>query len=166
MFDKDIELKGKHATYVKFLNAHSSQQDKSKGDPNIFATAIDVYMIAALIGVSYNIKSQEDKTSSDGISIFVSAFKNHFSDIEIVYRLVFLSEKSTDLSDNEKIERAFKFDEDPEKFAENMILFHQYVRGGIEWLYEQIKNATTKEDYLEKINEIISLYMKDFSIGN
>ena len=41
------------------------------------------------------------------------------------------------------------------------------MRGGLEWLYEQFTDgATTKEDYLEKVYEIVSLYKEDFSIDD
>ena len=78
-----------------------------------------------------------------------------------------LADNSTGLSGDDKIDRAFKQDEQPEKLIENLELFHQYMRGGLEWLYEQFTDgATTKEDYLEKVYEIVSLYKEDFSIDD
>lgn len=66
---------------------------------------------------------------------------------------------------DEKIDRAFRYDEHPEKLAKNLELFHQYMRGGIEWLYEHFTDGTTtKEDYLEKVYEVVSLYKEDFGI--
>lgn len=89
------------------------------------------------------------------------------SDLDFSYRLVMLADNSTGLSSDDKIDRAFKQDEQPEKLTENLELFHQYMRGGLEWLYEQFTDgATTKEDYLEKVYEIVSLYKEDFSIDD
>lgn len=87
--------------------------------------------------------------------------------MDFSYRLVMLADNSTGLSNDEKIDRAFKQDEQPEKLKENLELFHQYMRGGIEWLYEHVTDgATTKEDYLEKVYEIVNLYKEDFSIDD
>ena len=74
-----------------------------------------------------------------------------------------LAENSANLSDDELVSRAFKED-DVDKSKENMELYNQYFRGGIEWLYEMVTDdATTKEDYLNNINELIETFKKDFS---
>jgi hypothetical protein len=40
------------------------------------------------------------------------------------------------------------------------------MRGGVEWLYENVtKGATTQEDYLDKIRELIVLFADDFEIS-
>lgn len=165
MFNKPYILKGKHATYIRFLSAQTRINDKNAKGAFVIKTAVDIYNIAPLIGVAYNLKADEDTTSTDSYTIFGDAMIQHQSNLEIAYRLVMLAENSSNLSSDEKISRAFREDEQPDKMAKNLDLFHQYVRGGIEWLYEQFTDgATTKEDYLEKVFEVVSLYKDDFSI--
>lgn len=169
MFDKPYELKGKHATYVRFLNAYSRQLDKEKNVKNagIFAHAADVYMIAPLIGAAYNRTAPVDTESQDSLSIFGDAIIHRQDNLDIVYRLVMLSEKSTELSADDRINRAFRDDESSEKLTVNMDLFHRYMRGGIEWLYEQVtEGATTQEDYLARIAEMVNLYREDFDLNS
>ena len=78
-----------------------------------------------------------------------------------------LSERNTKLTDDERVTRAFRDDENPEKLAANLDLFHQFMRGGIEWLYEQATDdgdATTQEDYLKRIVELVNQFTDDFDL--
>ncbi|TCL55733.1 hypothetical protein EDC14_105416 [Hydrogenispora ethanolica] len=166
MFNNDYELKGKHATYIRFLSATTNRLDKTAKAAGIINTAVDIYAIAPLIGLAYNKKATEDNSSNDTYSILASQIINHQADLDFAFRLVMLADNSTELSSDEKIDRAFRQDEQPEKLAENLELFHQYMRGGIEWLYEHFTDgATTREDYLEKVYEVVNLYNEDFAIS-
>lgn len=159
MFDKQYYFKGKHATYVKFLSATTQKLNKDVKVAGVFRAIIDIYLVAPLIGVNFNLKADEDTISNDNVRIFADAMINQQDNLINVFRLVMLSENSTNLSDDEKIDRAFKEDEDSEKLAVNMELFHKYMRGGIEWLYEQFtEDATTKDDYLAKILKVTQTY--------
>lgn len=165
MFSNDYRFTGKHATYVKFLNAFTRNLDKTAEVAGIFAYAIDVYMIAPLIGIAYNRHSPIDTSSTDSLNILSSQFISRQDKLESIYRLIMLSEKSNDLSADVRIDRAFKDDEEPEKLSANMDIFHQYVRGGIEWLYEFFTNgASSQDDYLEKINELVKQFADDFEL--
>ena len=43
-----------------------------------------------------------------------------------------------------------------------MKLFNTYVRGGIEWLYEQFTTgATTRDEYITKIHEIVEAFSEE-----
>ena len=164
MFDKPYLLKGKHATYARFLSATTERLDKEAKAAGIFNTTVEMYVVASLIGAVYNNKVAVDTASTDSYSIFGDAIIGKQSDLDFVYRLILLADDSENLTDDEKIQSAFKDDENEEKTAKNLDLFHQYMRGGIEWLYENItEDATTKEDYLQNINGIVKLYKEDFN---
>lgn len=166
MFNNDYELKGKYATYIRFLSATTNRLDKAAKAAGIINTAVDIYAIAPLIGLAYNKKVPEDNSSNDTYSILASQIINHQADLDFAFRLVMLADNSAGLSSDDKIDRAFRHDEQVEKSAENLELFHQYMRGGLEWLYEQFTDgATTKKDYLEKVHEVVSFYKEDFGIG-
>lgn len=165
MFEGDYRIKGKHAAYMRFLNAYTRTLDKTANVAGIFAIAVDVYMVAPLIGVAYNMRSPEDTSSDDTLNILSSQRFARQKDLDTVYRLVMLSEKSCNISADDRIDRAFRDDENPEKLAVNMDLFHQYMRGGVEWLYTQVTDgATTQEDYLVRIVELVNQYRDDFNI--
>ena len=150
MFDSDYRLHGKHATYAKFL----------KDDAKIFNYIIDVYMNGAIYGLLYNKKVERDRDSKDNVNILASQFIERQSACEFIYRLVMLLDDSTSLTTDERIDRAFRDDSvenNDEKMKANMELFNSYVRGGIEQLYEDfITGCTTEDDYLSRINEIVS----------
>jgi len=166
MFNKNYHLIGKHATFVRFLTAFTRSLDKEAKVAGIFASAVEVYMIAPLIGVAYNRRAPVDTGNDEPLNIMLEQIVPRQVQFDTVYRLVMLSEQSVNLSPDERMERAFKDDEMPEKVDANMELYHEYMRGGVEWLYEHVtEKATTQDDYLEKIKEIVSLYADDFEIS-
>ncbi len=154
MFTNDILLKGKHATYADFLSKTSEQNDKSKKVAGVFETLYDVYIIGTVIGLYHGLKSPEDKSSSDTKRIFADKVIREQHNLLFVYRLVMLIDNSVKTNE-EKVARAFKEGEN----KENIELFNSYARGGIEWLYEQFSlTANTKDEYLEKIYDIVSAF--------
>jgi hypothetical protein len=168
MFNQDYVITGKHAHYVKFLNAYQRNLDKDKYGKNagIFPLAVDVYMVAPLVGATYNRYVPVDNETSDSTRIFAEAIIRRQKQLDTVYRLVMLSERSSTLTDDERVTRAFRDDEAPEKLAANLDLFHQYMRGGVEWLYEQAtEDATTQEDFFKRIMELVNQFSEDFDFS-
>ena len=170
MFDKSYRVEGKHAHYIKFLNAYQRQLDKTNYGKNagILPLAIDVYVVAPLIGVAYNRLAAVDNESSDYTNIFAEQIIKYQKQLDTVYRLVMLSERTSELTDDERVTRAFRDDENPPKLSVNLDLFHQYMRGGVEWLYEQVTDdggATTQEDYLKRIVELVNQFTDDFDLS-
>jgi len=172
MFNKPFEVKGKHATYIRFLNSETLRRDKDAKVAPLFAVAADIYVVAPLIGASYKKRSPVDVTSenrSDSFTIFGDAIINRQKQLDDVYRLIMLGEESTNLTADERVERAFRSDENEEQVSQNMELFHDYMRGGIEWLYEKVTeglsiSTATDEDYIGKIKEILKQYADDFEL--
>lgn len=155
MFKADIELKGKHAAYMKQLVE----------DNKLFSRNIDVYMAAPLIGYVNGIKEDIDKSDqySEVIrKIGTQALLNEEKQLDMIYRLIMLLDSTTKMTTEEKINRAFRDDSNKDltdKHQNNMELFNSYVRGGITILYEEIiKDATVKEDYFKNINDYIKKF--------
>lgn len=153
MFDKNYRLTGKHATYARFL----------KEDAKLFDTIISAYLNGAIWGLLYNRRAPIDKESSDSANIMAEQFVEHHDKCRFVYRLVMLLDESIDLSSQRRIDRAFRDDTEKEKpdyeavMKENMDLFHSYVRGGIEQLYEDyVTGCTSEDDYITRIHEQIN----------
>lgn len=151
MFDNNILLKGKHATYVKFL----SEKTKLLGEGNlkngagVFRRFVDTLMIAPLFGVMKNLRADEDNSSNERANILAEQVVREKSNLEFVFNLVMLNDTSRKKTADEKINWIFRENGDFE-------LFMQYVRGGLEYLYDYFTDgATTKDDYYEKIITLI-----------
>ena len=161
MFERDYTITGKHATYLKFLAVKNSKDDEDAvtTSARIFERYIDVYMNGAIWGLLYLKTVPKDTTSDDRARIYADAYAKERDNCIFLYRMVMLLDKSAELTTEERLNRAFRYDSQPDKtdvLAENMELFHSYVRGGIELMYEQFTDGcTSREDYLEKIHDIV-----------
>jgi hypothetical protein len=150
MFNNDIYVRGKYASWLKFLSEKTEKNDKSERVAGVFKRDIDVYLTAAIIGLNLGLRRESDN-GADRTKIHVDTVIKEQDNLMFVFRMAMLVDNSTRLSSDEKIDRAFK---NPDT-SENMDLFNSYVRGGIEWLYEQFsEGSATKDEYLAKIYDI------------
>lgn len=162
MFEKEFRFVGKHATYVKFLVTKAE----------IFQRNIDVYMLGALIGITYNKTSMKDMKSKDDTTIPVSAFITEKTNCIFIYRLVMLlsDAKDEEMNIENRLNRAFRDDVDQDaesKMKDNMDLFHSYVLGGVEKIYElYTSNITGKDEYLERMVEVLEDFQNTDVIKN
>ncbi len=161
MFTGDIYIRGKYATYLKYLSQKTEKNDRKEKVAGVFERMIDVYMTAAIVGANFGLLRDDENTGSDTAKLFADVVNREQDNLISIFRIVMLVDNSTSLSADEKIRRAFKTPDTPE----NMKLFNAYVRGGIEWLYEQFTfGATTKEEYLAKIYEIVESFNNELLI--
>lgn len=162
MFTGDILVKGKHATYLKYLSQKTEKNDRTEVVAGVFTRMIDVYMTAAIIGAYYGLRSEDENAGSDTVKIFADVVNREQDNLINIFRIVMLVDNTSGLDPDDKIKRAFKEPDTPE----NMKLFNSYVRGGIEWLYEQFTSgATTKDEYLAKIYEIVENFKEETTIS-
>lgn len=161
MFTGDIYIRGKYATYLKYLSQKTEKNDRKEKVAGVFERMIDVYMTAAIVGVNFGLRRDDENTGSDTAKLFADVVNREQDNLISIFRIVMLVDNSTGLSPDEKIRRAFKTPDTPE----NMKLFNAYVRGGIEWLYEQFTSgATTKDEYLAKIYEVVESFNSELLI--
>lgn len=168
MFENDYTINGKHATYLKFLAKKNSREDSSPDNPSaarLFERYIDVYMNAAVFGLLYNRTAKRDTSSEDRARVYADAFANERDNCTFLYRMVMLLDKGTELTLEGRVDRAFRYDTQPakvEEFRQNMELFHDYVRGGIEVMYEQFTDrCQTTDDYISKTYEVMTTFKKE-----
>lgn len=160
MFTSDIFVRGKHATYLKYLSKKTEKNDRKEKVAGVFERAIDVYMTAPIIGLVYGLRRDEVDPNSDTVKIFTDTVNREQLNLVSIYRTVLLVDNSRGLTADEKIEQAFKTPDT----TENMKIFNAYLRGGIEWLYEQITTgAVTRDEYLAKIYEIVGNFVAENS---
>lgn len=158
MFTSDIFVRGKHATYLKYLSKKTEKNDRKEKVAGVFERAIDVYMTAPIIGLVYGLRRDEVDPNSDTVKIFTDTVNREQLNLVSIYRTVLLVDNSRGLTADEKIEQAFKTPDT----TENMKIFNAYLRGGIEWLYEQITTgAVTRDEYLAKIYDIVGNFIAE-----
>lgn len=162
LFEADYTINGEHAKRLKLLakkNARDVDEPDSPQAAKIFERYIDVYMNAAVWGIYYRRRAKAEP-SNDRARIYADAFNRERDNCIFLYRLVMLLDDSENLSPTERIDRAFRYDTLPDKAEEakkNIDLFHDYVRGGIDLIYEKFTaGCMTRDDYLEKTFDVIT----------
>lgn len=173
MFEKDYEIVGLHATKAKYLakpRATENDKDIDVERPYYFDRVIDVFMNAIVFALHYyepaTDKEKSRKTSSkDNVKILAAAFNKERSKCEFLYRLVMLLENSTNVTQERRIERAFKdpvIDNNVNVMNENMKLFDEYLYAGIDILYDKLTvGGNTQFDYTRKIYELMEDFHED-----
>ncbi len=158
MFTGDIYVRGKYATYLKYLSQKTEKNDRKEKVAGVFERMIDVYMTAAIVGVNYGLKCEDVNSNSDTVKIFADVVNREQNNLVSIFRIVMLVDNTTGLSIDEKIDRAFRNPDTPD----NMKLFNAYVKGGIEWLYEKFtEGAATRDEYIAKIYEIVENFKEE-----
>jgi hypothetical protein len=155
MFENDLTIGGKHATYIKFL----------VNDAKVFKRYIDVYMNGAIVGFLYGRMVEKDKQSTDRARILADVLATERMRCDFIYRLIMLLDESGSFTIENKVDRAFRDDskgDSSENHIINMQLFNSYVLGGIEVLYEKFtEDCTTQEDYINKIYDVVSNFKEE-----
>ena len=156
---------------MKFLAAKNSGNkdgdESATTSARVFERYIDVYMNAAIWGLLYERTAEKDTASDDRARIYADAYANERENCVFLYRMVMLLDKKTELEPSVRVDRAFRYDVQEDKkeaFAQNMELFHSYVRGGIEVMYEQFTDGcSTREDYMNKVFEILTTFRDEIA---
>ncbi len=158
MFDKDLNITGKHGDYMRKIVAELDS-DKDK----FFRFAYDAYRCAAVIGFLYGRKAQKQTSSKDDYTIFLSQIKNIQNDLDFNYKLIMLLDKEYESNFDNRLNKAFNYSQN-ERPKEDVGLFEQYTLGGIEVLYEKlIKNANKPEDYISNLMGFIQEFNDRFN---
>lgn len=153
MYEKNLNFRGIHATYMKKLAAKFSS-DLSQG---LFKRNLDVYLIAPIVGKLYNRKSPIDTDVDDSTSIHTEQMNEVMDQLEFNYRTIMLLEGRDSVDLETRIDKAFRYDRNPDKRADGDKVFEEYVRGGIEVLYEKLMEGTSDSDeYLKKAFQFVS----------
>lgn len=138
---------GSHRDYI------DQMWELNKMSKSFFKRLVDLYAIAAIVGLRVGRKSPAD---DDGTDIKRTIQIQQLNDLNPVLtnimRMVLLFDDSRGLSTEQRLESAFVIPEDKETYSENMELFNSYARGGIEYLYEQLilRSPDIEDDYTDK----------------
>lgn len=149
MFDKEYSFRGSHAEKVNKLTA---QFDKNRN--KLFNRNLDVYMVAPIIGFLYKRKADLDK-GAETTKIFPEQLINERNNMLFTYRLILLLDKEHEPDFNERINKAFRYYGN-EKALPDETLYEQYVRGGVDVLYEKLLvTVNTEDDYLKNLYDFV-----------
>lgn len=149
MFDREYSFRGSHADRVNRLTA---QFDQNRN--RLFNRNLDVYMVAPIIGFMYGRKADLDK-GQESTKIFPEQLIREQLNLQFTYRVIMLLDKEHEPDFDERMNKAFRSIRQPEAHADEE-LFEQYVRGGVDVLYEQlIATANAEDDYLKNLWDFI-----------
>ena len=169
MFDKDMQIRGKHAAYWKALTQTPGNAVDTGNNFKVFEAYIYVYMAAPVIGLLNGRKGRYDPSddSRDTAGMLAEIQIKNASKLKYIYRLIILSDDSLGLTDDEKIDMAFREDNNDEAVKKGMELYNAYFLGGLELLYEEfVQNCITDDDYIRKMFEFVSDFKKEQSIDD
>ena len=161
MFDKDMQIKGKYATYWKALSQLPGNAVSTTNNFKIFENYIYVYMVAPIIGLLNGRKAYADPKddSKDTAGMLAEVQIKNSTKLKYIYRLIILCDDSEGLTDEERINWAFRGDDKTEAVQKGMALFNAYFFGGLEILYDEfINNCTTDDDYIRKLYEFVNSF--------
>lgn len=167
MFDKDMQIRGKYATYWKALSQLPGNAAETSSNFKIFENYIYVYMAAPIIGLLNGRKAWFDPAddSKDSAGMLAAVQIKNSAKLKYIYRLIILMDDSEGLSEEEKINRAFRDDDKEESVKKGMDLYTAYFLGGLEVLYETfVQNCVTDDDFIIKMFEFVSGFKKEQDI--
>ena len=169
MFDKDMQIHGKYATYWKALTQLPGNAVETTKNFKIFENYIYVYMVAPIIGLLNGRKGHSNPfdDSKDTAGMLAEIQIKNSTKLKYIYRLIVLTDDSEGLSDGEKINRAFREDNNDESIKNGMELYIAYFFGGLEVLYETfVTNCITDDDYIAKMFEFVNEFKEEQSIDD
>jgi len=153
MFDKEYSFRGKHAEHVIKLTAEYDNKHHK-----LFQTNYDVYAIAPIVGFLYQRKAELDKSTDEVTKVFGDKMMKEKQNLLFNYRLIMLLDEKHEHDFNKRIDKAFR-DYETEKAIPDEELYEDYVRGGVEVLFEKlIQPASNAEDYLKNLYD----FMEEF----
>lgn len=172
MFDANLKFIGRHAQEIRELAPSKLAGGQAQQDQTIFSRYVDVLPVAVVLGFLCHRHSGVDDTpgaSAATTNILLEQVNQVRGSLEFAYRLILLLHDKEHLPLQTRMDRAFRYDSDAEKRATGDAIFFDYMRGGIDLLYENLLAgaSSTEEDVknlYEFVREIHDLYVKDVSI--
>lgn len=155
LFQGQYRFFGTHANRVKKL---TSEFDVNKH--KLFSSVHEVFQLSPIVGFLYKRKADLNKDIQGDTSIFDAEMSRHRDVFQFNYQLVILLDKEHEPNFENRVDRAFRF-YGTDKAASDEDLYEQYVRGGVDVLYEKlIELSRSPDDYIKNLYE----FMADFEL--
>lgn len=150
MFDKEYTFRGTHAFKVKRMTSVFDKDNNS-----IFKRNYDVYALAPIVGFLYGKRSPINRENDEKTDIFPDILILNKTELMFNYRLIMLLDAGHSDNFEERMNKAFR-DYGTEKTKRDEERYDEYVRGGVDVLYEKImETATTAESYLSNLYDFL-----------
>lgn len=157
MFDSDMSITGKYATYWKALCKTPGNAVETSTNFKIFDSYISAYMVAPILGLMNHKKgviTDADKEIKDSAGMMAEVQIKYQKRLKYIYQLIILTDDTLNISDQERVMWAFNPSEDDVK--RGMKLYTDYFFGGLDILYERfVKGCTTDDDFLTMIHQFV-----------
>ena len=151
IFNDDYQFKGAHAEKVNRLTASFS------GTNSLFNRNLDIYILAPIVGFLYNRTAALD-ASGKPANILYAAMSRELNALWFNYRLIMLLDKNHEPDFDKRVDKAFRY-YGKEMAAPDEERYEEFVRGGVDVLYEKlIEPSNTEEDYLKNLFD----FMEEF----
>ena len=164
IFNDQVRLYGRHAQRVYHLTKYIEPQKKTK----LFPTNISVYKNAALIGFLYGRKADlnHDKDENGKVysqNIMDKQVIDASKELEFNMRMILMLDKKHEPDPAKRLDKALRnLGKDPEDIE----LFDQYTRGGIDVMYEKLcADAGSPEQYMQNVFDFIEDFDELFNEG-
>lgn len=105
---------------------------------NYFRRVMDVYLMAAIVGFRIDRKAAVDYFSDDTKNIFADVMLKEKDTLDFLMQTMAILENAKSMNSKESIMKVFRGPQTREEFIVLDTMFHDYVRGGVEELYEQL----------------------------
>lgn len=158
MFSKNLVFTGKHARFLREL-APAKGAGEQQGQ-TVFQNNMDVVKAAPLIGFCRKHPSpvDHDKDVTDN-NIFTEQVLKIQADLTFAYRLIMLLDAPEKFSVQERLDKAFRYDNQEEKRKPGDDVFWAYVRGGIEVLHEElVENSSSLSDDVMAVADFLDQF--------
>lgn len=148
LFNQLYQIKGLHADMVRKITDVMGCRN------------IDVFYISLVLGLWQGCSVEPDNESKiEPAKIDPEQMIRYGQDIEYLYELVMMNDKSSSISLKERVDKAFKI-KGTDKAEKDEARFTSIMLGGLEFLYNNIiENTTSKEDIFNNICELIQTYL-------
>lgn len=148
-----------------FVGKHRDLVDKlwtlNKIQESYFKRLVDLYAIAAIVGLKTKRRSQEERDESDiKRTVQMKQLTENYQTLLPIMRIILIMDDSRGLNFEERLESAFEIPAEYDTYKANMELFNSYARGGVEYLYEKLvlRAPDVDEDYSDfRIANMVAL---------
>ena len=163
-FKKEFEFTGKHARMAGELWV------KDDIEHSYFKRLIDIYILAPIIGCRIERKAPADNSTYEPKRVFPEQISKEKEKLDFIMQMILMTEYSESMTADKCVNLALRGAENEEQFLLYQNLFNDYVRGGVEELYERlvIKNPDPEEDIQDEkafnIKEFMQRYCDNAQI--
>lgn len=156
LFKKEFEFTGKHARMVSELWVRDDPEH------SFFTRLIDLYVAAAVVGFRAGHSVGAEYSNVEPKSIFPEQMIKAKEDLEFILQMMLLLENEDKGREDENIKRAFKGIDTKEELDSVQKYFNDYVRGGVERLYDMlvVRNPEPDEPFDRKAANMAAMLEK------